>query len=156
MPYVFDTNSFLVLRHYFPERFPTFWERFDDAVNDGQVISVREVRQELEWAANQEHLEQWINDNRGIFLPPSIDEMEFVKRIFAVPHFQQMISERSRLKGVPVADPFVIASAACRRSVVVSEEQYKPNAARIPNVCEHFDVPCTDIEGFMRREGWRF
>ena len=28
---VFDTSSFRVLNHYFPEQFPSFWEKFDAA-----------------------------------------------------------------------------------------------------------------------------
>ena len=48
MAYVFDTNSFRVLGNYYPDQFPTFWERFDRAVTDGKIVSVREVRRELE------------------------------------------------------------------------------------------------------------
>ena len=32
----------------------------------------------------------------------------------------------------------------------------KKNAAKIPNVCEHFGVHCTNVEGFMERESWTF
>ena len=48
MAYVFDTNSFRVLGNYYPDQFPTFWERFNRAVTDGKIVSVREVRRELE------------------------------------------------------------------------------------------------------------
>ncbi|MCZ6821218.1 MAG: DUF4411 family protein [Calditrichaeota bacterium] len=63
---------------------------------------------------------------------------------------------KQRLKGTPVADPFVIASARIRQACVVTEEGKKKNAARIPNVCEYFGVDCTNLEGFMERERWRF
>jgi hypothetical protein len=48
MAYVFDTNSFSVLGNYYPDQFPTFWERFNRAVTDGKIVSVREVRRELD------------------------------------------------------------------------------------------------------------
>ena len=32
----------------------------------------------------------------------------------------------------------------------------KKNAGKIPNVCEHFGVDWTNVEGFMAREGWTF
>jgi hypothetical protein len=35
-------------------------------------------------------------------------------------------------------------------------EQLKPNAAKIPNICDHFSVPCFDLEEFMEAEGWEF
>ena len=36
MAYVFDTNSFIVIGHYYPEQFPSFWEKFDQAVENGK------------------------------------------------------------------------------------------------------------------------
>jgi len=32
----------------------------------------------------------------------------------------------------------------------------KPQAAKIPNVCQHFSVPCMDLETFMQQQGWSF
>jgi len=156
MTYVLDTSSFRICGHYFPSRFPTFWHSFDELVNQGRIISVREVRNELDHVANREHLRDWVNNNRGIFLLPEPDETVFVARIFSVPHFQQLIGEKQRLIGRPVADPFVIASAQARGGTVVTEESLKPNAAKIPNVCDHFGIDCISIEQLMENEGWEF
>jgi len=52
-----------------------------------------------------------------------------------------LVTETQRLKGQPVADPFVIASAKVRGGAVVTEELKREHAAKIPNVCQHFDVP---------------
>ena len=156
MIYVFDTSSFIVLSHYFPQRFPSFWQQFDGAVSQGAGISVREVHNELHSEATKEHLRDWLDRNKHIFLIPSEEETEFVAEIFAVPHFQYLVTQKQRLKGTPVADPFVIASARVDDACVVTEESMKPNAAGIPNVCAHFSIQCTNIEGFMRREGWKF
>ncbi len=156
MTYVFDTNSFIVLGHYFPERFPSFWERFDELVSNGDIASVREVRRELDHRAARQHLVDWIAGHKRIFVLPSPEETEFVRDIFAVAHFQQLVGRKQRLKGSPVADPFVIAAAKMRGACVVTEEVKKMNAARIPNVCEHFQIDCTNLEGMMEREGWMF
>ena len=156
MVYVFDTSSFIVLGHYFPERFPSFWEKFEYAVATHLVVSCREVLRELEGRGNKEHLEKWIGRNKSLFAPPTSEESQFVSQIFSVPHFLQLVSEQQRLKGVPVADPFVIASANVRNGCVVTEEVKKPSAARIPNVCEHFSIPCTNLDGFMQANRWTF
>jgi hypothetical protein len=156
MIYVFDTSSFIVLGHYFPQRFPSFWQNLDQAVADGEVLSVREVLNELKGRGNKPHLDDWIKANGHIFQPPSSREAKFVRRIFEVAHFRQLVSERARLKGTPVADPFVIAAAKVRSGTVVTEETHKPHAARIPNVCDHFNIPWTSIEGFMEHMGWKF
>ena len=66
------------------------------------------------------------------------------------------IGAKQRLLGMPVADPFVIACAKIRNGTVVTEERWKANAAKIPNVCKHFEVPCIDLEAFMNQLGWSF
>lgn len=156
MIYVWDTSSFIVLSHYFPERFPSFWEQLNGCVKEGRILSVREVRKELDSDAAKPHLTEWIQQNRHIFLSPSEQELEFVAEIFKVPRFQDLIRRRQRLRGTPVADPFVIALAKIREACVVTEETKKPHGARIPNACEHFDIDCTTLEGLMERERWRY
>jgi len=156
MIYVFDTSSFIVLGHYFPQRFPSFWKHFETSVQSGEILSAREVYNELKGKGNKPHLDDWIDANKKVFLVPTPNETAFVGTIFAVPHFQQLVSEQQRLKGVPVADPFVIAIAKVRGGCVVTEEAKKPGAARIPNVCEHFGIACCNLEAFMEAKGWRF
>jgi len=67
-----------------------------------------------------------------------------------------MIRKKERLKGMPVADPFVIARAKILNASVVTEEKHTENAAKIPNVCNHFNIPCIKLEGFMKEEKWVF
>ena len=156
MVYVFDTNSFRVLGNYYPEQFPTFWELFNRTVAVETIISVREVRRELGFQVHHTHLFDWVEDQKGIFLPPSPEETQFVQEIFSIPHFRMLVSERDLLDGNLRADPLIIAKAKIINGCVVTEERQRPNAARIPNVCEYFGVDCTNLQGFMEREGWTF
>ena len=98
----------------------------------------------------------WVNDHKEMFLVPGPQETTFVATIFQVPHFQMLVTETQRLRGQPVADPFVIACASVREGTVVTEESRKPNSARIPNVCDHFGVSCTNVEGFLAQNNWQF
>ena len=82
--------------------------------------------------------------------------MRFVGDIFSVQHFQMLVNKKARLKGLPCADPFIIARAKVINGCVVTEEKRTPNAAKIPNVCEHFGVEYTNLQGFMKKEGWTF
>lgn len=156
MIYVFDTNSIRVLGNYYPERFPSFWKRFRGFVVSGTVISVREVSNELEHQVTQEWLSQWLKENRQMFVVPGPEETLFVAEIFKVPHFRTMVGTTQQLKGQPVADPFIVACAKVRKGTVVTEEGRKLNSAKIPNVCEHFGVRCTNVEGFLEANGWEF
>lgn len=155
--YIVDTNSFNVLENYYPARFPSLWQNVDLLVREKRLLSVREVFNELDGTLSEEHfMQQWIKSNAGIFRSVSGDEGQFVADIFSVNHFRTLIGQKQRLRGIPVADPFVIAAARACGGCVVTEERMKPNAAKIPNVCQHFGVDWTNIEGLLEREDWSF
>lgn len=156
MVYILDTNSIRVIGNYYPDRFPSFWERFDISVEQEKIVSVREVYRELDYQITKPYLREWIDGNKGMFLIPTQEETNFVGQIFAIPHFQTLIRKKNQLTGRPVADPFVIACAYAKKACVVSEEKLKENAASIPNICIHFGIECTNIEGMMEREDWEF
>ncbi len=156
MIYVFDSSSLIDLfKHYYLNRFPSLWANFDALIAEHRITSVREVRRELQ--GHGDRLSDWVKDHSEFFVPPTTDEFGFVTGIFEVTHFQGLVRKKEQLQGKPVADPFVIASAwALEEGSVVTQEVKKPNAARIPNVCEHFGIPCLNLEVFMENEKWRF
>jgi hypothetical protein len=124
-------------------------------VSNGKIISVREVYNEIE--AKEDALAHWAKEQKdSLFLPSTADEIKFVSEIFQIRHFQNMIRKQEQLQGKPVADPFVIARAKIFDCPVVAIEIFKDNAAKIPNVCKHFDIPYINLEGFMQQEGWVF
>jgi hypothetical protein len=155
MTYVVDTNSLMVLRSYYPDRFPSVWESISSLMLEGRFRSVKEVLNELE-GRDSKHVLAWAKKNSSIFLPPSDGETACISEIFAVPHFRQLIGSEQRFRGTPVADPFLVAAAKVNGGCVVTEESFKENAAKIPNVCRHFEVDCTNLEGLMERENWAF
>ena len=167
--YVLDTSSLINFRHYYQERFPSLWEKFHAMVRDDRITSTREVRSEL--LQKDDLVAQWAGDNIDVFPTPSEEEGQFVRRIFAIRDFQNNIGSKERLKGAPVADPFVIARAKCLpNGCVVTEEKLrdekKPSdekkpkkatkAAKIPNICQHFGIECINLEKFMQEEEWKF
>ena len=157
MIYIFDTNAFITLfENYYQNRFPSLWEKYDKLISDCRILSVREVKNEIH--DRNERLTDWIKVNAHVFHTPLIKELEFIRKIFSdVPHFQNTVRKTELLKGTPVADPFVIAKAKTTNTAcVVSEEIFKDNAAKIPNICNHFKVNCTNLDGFMGMENWTF
>ncbi len=131
MIYVFDTNSFSEMSPYFPDVFPAFWMKFEQAVAAGEITSTREVLRELN-NGPQHHVLEWCKRNKSIFPISDARETGFIPRIFAVPHFQQLIGQKQMLRGTPVADPFVIARAAALGGSIVSEESPKVGKPNIP------------------------
>ena len=156
MNYVFDTGPLIDLfRHYYMERFPTLWELFHDLVLEEDLISVREVYNEIN--SREDTLTSWAKKEKDkLFSQPTVEEFHFVSEIFQVRHFQAMIRKQKMLRGNPVADPFVIARAKVLDCQVVTTEVFRDNSAKIPNVCKYFSVQCINLEGFMEQEGWTF
>jgi hypothetical protein len=154
--YVFDNASISRLKHYFPGVFTSVWKGLDEMVATGQLISTREVFNELQNGVPDKHVDSWVKVNKAIFRTPSPDELAKVSEILCIKHFQSLIGEKQRLTGTPVADPFVVAAAIVANATVVTEELAKPNAAKVPNVCNHFGVPHMNLEGFMAAQGWTF
>ena len=156
MKYVFDSNSLITLfKHYYPQRFPSLWGRFNTLVATEKLISAREVFNEI--GSADDALARWAKEQKNIlFAEPTVEEFRFVTEIFRVRHFQDLIRKKERLKGKAVADPFVIARAKILSACVVTEENHTENAAKIPNVCEYFHIPCIKLEGFMKEEQWVF
>jgi hypothetical protein len=154
--YVFDTSSLSEFKHFYPGVFKSVWVGLDELVKKQELISTREVWNELQRGDADQHTNEWLKTRKQIFTTPSAAELQFVAKIFEVPHFQGLIGHKQRLKGDPVADPFVIACAKIVGGTVVTEERLKDHAAKIPNVCLHFKIPCIDLEEFMKQQGWSF
>ena len=145
-----------MLKNFYPETFPTFWSQIDDMVDAGEFLSVEEVFNEAQHVIDSEHILEWIDRHKSLFSPPTEEEMEYVAEIFAVRHFQQLVTKDKLLRGGHVADPWLIARARSLDGCVVTEEKLKPKAAKIPNVCEHFGVDWTNIQGLLGEKGWRY
>ena len=160
MIYVLDTNIFSQLfKSYYRNRFPTLWKRFDALVDHERITSTREVRRELE-SLKLDPLEKWLSENRKVFPALSTQEADQTRVILKEPRFQQNVEQKKMLMGGMNADVFLVARAWILQNqglaAVVTLEQQKPNAVKIPNICEHFGVKCLSLEQLMEAEAWVF
>jgi hypothetical protein len=156
MTHFLDTNCFRLVESYYPSRFPSFWRAFDEAVEEGLIASVSEVRKELAQGNTAPHIDEWMKANPGFFRTPGRAELDALRKIFIVPHFQGLVGHRQLITGAPVADPFLVAAAMATGGCVVTEERHKPNSTKIPVVCEHFGIRCTNLEGMLIVLDWSF
>lgn len=162
MIYIFDTSVFIAMFNwYYESRFPTLWNKFYEMISLNEIISVKEVYQEIMInpklpKPNAERLTKWVKENKIIFEEIGEDESNYLKEIFENEHFQQLIGEKQRQIGSPVADPFLIAKARYCNGCVVTDEAYKANSSKVPNVCESFNIEYASLEMFMTKENWIF
>ena len=156
MIFVFDNSPLSVLfRNYYRSRFPSLWEKFDSIVDEDRLLSTREVLNEIN-DSSITTLRDWAKDHGEVFGTPTAEEGTFVAQIFTVKHFQQNIEQKKLYKGGHNADAFVVAKAAVINGAVVSIEEHRPDAAKIPNICQHFGIAFFTLEEFMEAENWEF
>lgn len=154
--YVLDTNVISNLhKNYYRKRFVSLWKAFDQLVADGKITSTREAYHELQDGVPGGDTE-WAKTNEKLFATPDEKEGAFVGQIYSVAHFQANIERQKLFKGGRNADAFIVARAFAIGGSVVTTERFKPNAVKLPNICEHFQIPCLDLERFMEKEGWEF
>ena len=125
-------------------------------INNKGVISVREAMFEIEARFDKTIIDQLKKHSADFFAGPTANELAFITQIYSIPHFQQNLERKKLLRGGYFADPFIIAKARVLNGVVVTEEELKDNAAKIPNICKHFDIECVSLEGFLVKEDWKF
>ena len=120
-------------------------------IQEGCIISVKEVYRELEnQHKKDDEVMKEIKRIKGIFLEPTNEEeIDILKEIYNNRNFRNNISEKNLLYGSPVADAFLVAKAKAEEGILVTAEQYSPNAAKIPNICEEFNVKYISFEEFL-------
>ncbi len=153
--YVFDSGAFINLfRYYYTETFENLWIRFEELVNENKIISVMEVRRELE--NHGDKLADWVKSHTEIFLKPTQEEADIIKHIYYNLNFEHNIKQQNRMQYCNQADSFVVAKAKVMGYKVVSTEVYRHDSARIPNICEYEDVEYLTLRDFMLAENWKF
>lgn len=143
---------------YYPKRFPALWKRIDELATDLVIMSVREVRKEMEITCRSDHIEAWVDAHPHLFPSPTAEECAVVAELFKKEQYRGLVKRDSILKGSPVADPFIIAAAKVNGRCVVTQESFKTGGARIPTACKEpwLNVECISCEGFMEQQGIRF
>ncbi len=150
--YIFDSGPFIDLKNYPIDIFTTLWDNILQMIKNGDIISSSEVLRELE--NYDDEIATWAKTQKKIFKKPSINEIETVKIILA--KHPDLVKQENVLSGKPYADPFVIAQAKHNNCILVHREKYKPNAHKIPNVCQTFNVKEISLFDFFRLEKWKF
>lgn len=154
MKYILDTNFFRTFfRFYDKDVSPELFENLDKMIKNGDIISVKEVYHELEKQhQNDSEVMQMIGRIKKIFQEPTNEEaVDILFQIYQNRNFQNNISQKNMLNGSPVADAFLVAKAKTSKGTLVTSENFSPNAAKIPNICNEFGVNYIDFKTFLKK-----
>lgn len=151
MIYVVDTCVFRnLLTNVYRSVNPEIWDSFEDMLSTGEIVSVKEAYKELELQLSKNGTAYlWLKKYKSAFHNTTNNEAKIVRQIYSIRNFQNGVKEQNICNGRPVADAFIVAKAKVLGGIVVTREQYSPHAAKIPNICEVFNVKCMGEEEFQ-------
>jgi hypothetical protein len=150
-PYCIDSSALIAAwdERYPPENFPKFWALMDEALANGRIIVSEFVIDEL--MKKSQDLAAWLKDRPNAIVPAVVDIQAQVKRLLV--QYPRLVIEK---KQAFAADPFVIATAAVRGGIVVTEEGFtgSMNRPNIPDVCRAEGQTCIKLIEMIRAEAW--
>lgn len=149
--YCIDTSSIINLFRYYPKDiFEGLWNRLEELIQKGLIISHETVLKELE--KKDDEVKDWCKNHKKIF--KGIDEclkekFKEVKKKYSNSYWNAEINRNNEW-----ADPWLIALAICKGAKIISDEVNKPD--RIPYVANHFKVETLNLIAFFREQKLKF
>lgn len=153
MIYILDTNIIRTLLNFFPKkgkRFEEVWEKIDMKIKAEEYISVDECYNELSRQfSDKTEQYQWFHGHKDMFKNPDDKESVIISKLLMNPKMRETVHQRNILENRPSADVYIAAKAKALNAVVVTNENYKPHSAQLPNLCEELGVSCISYDDFM-------
>jgi hypothetical protein len=153
--YSIDTNVLMdwQARYYPTDVFTGIVTRVESIIAAGRWIAPALVHEETE-AVGTDGLKAWAEAHKAMFRPVAETLADGLAIQGRFPGLRDPRAEYDE------ADAFVIALAQQRGGIVVTQETAAAEKARsrrshyIPDVCRDLGIPCINLLGLMRREGW--
>jgi len=160
--FLIDSNSLITpYKMYYPFDFAMrFWDQLYEKIDNKEVVMLDLVRQEL--LKGDDDLSKWVATIKNELILDRRDPKILSNYGEVLEYLQSsgLYQEKalSAWSQAQVADPWLIAAACTYGFTVVTLE--KPNgglrgknkagSAKIPDVCNEFDVQCKDLFYMMR------
>lgn len=147
--YIIDTSSLISQKpneRHPRETYQTLWEKIDFLISSKVIVLSKELKDEI----SDKEIKAILSKLDFSLL--SVDE-EIQELVTEVVSIQPKLL--SFTQGTSSGDAFLIATAKSYSLTVITEENKdKPN--KIPQICKSFHVPCVNILGLCKNEGWKF
>ena len=151
--YCIDASALINLTRYpgYPkEIFPAIWDKLENMVKRGELISPEEVYKEIE--AGGDSISQWCKQNKKMF--KDIDdcqtqELNKIEKEYDAKYWKTQID-----KDAPWADPWLIALSICEDAIIVTDERNSAN--HIPFVANLFGRQCLNLIYFFEVIGIKY
>ncbi|MDD2656863.1 MAG: DUF4411 family protein [Patescibacteria group bacterium] len=144
--YTIDINCFILFFRvdgfYNKNLFPSLWKKVEQMIDDGIIISHKEVYQEI--IQGDDDLVIWAKDHKKTFKDYDLEnEPDVIKEIGRIdPKFTDQKKEGAH------ADPWLIAQAKVNNITIITQE----NKKGIPRICKDLGINCVNMVEFIKKE----
>lgn len=145
--YCIDASALINLTRYpgYPmDIFPAIWDKLENMVKKGELISHVEVYKEIE--KRKDAIYQWCKRNKSMF--KDIDECQRNKFKNIESQYDPDYWNNEINKDAPWADPWIIALSICEDAIIITDENNTPN--HIPYIANFFQIRCLNLLDFFR------
>ena len=87
---------------------------------------------------------------------PDTDNLILLARLYGVSLDELLQTNDAIVPRTDIEDNGFKQNNTFNDAIVVTQEQYKEHATKIPNICEYFNIECINLEGFLIKENWKF
>lgn len=161
--YILDANIFIEAknRYYAFNLCPGFWDSLLHHNSMGNLESIDRVGKEL--LEGKDNLATWSKKSPDFFASTDSALVTTAYRdIIQWVQSQERFFDAARSEFSSGVDAWVIAYAKANNAIVVTQEASAPKSrkeVKIPDVCKHFNVKCTDTFDMLQKLGivfyWR-
>lgn len=157
MAYIFDTNIFIRSKNEMPmDIWPTFWERFREMVNSGEIFTSVTVKVEID--KGKDELTEWLKQNapKSFYLSLDADVMAQYTITQNWAKSNPVYTQTALNTFANVADAYLVATAAAKQMTLVTYEGSSPNSKRrvmIPDACNALGVRYCDLNTVLKEMG---
>jgi len=151
--YCIDASALINLTRYpgYPrDIFPAIWEKLENMVKRGELISHVEVYKEIEKI--RDPIYQWCKKHKKMFKDVDdcqIRELENIQHQYNREYWNNEIN-----KGGPWADPWLIALSICEDAIIVTDEKNTLN--HIPCIANAFQRRCLNLIYLFKEVGIKY
>lgn len=157
MAYIFDTNIFIRSKNEMPmDIWPTFWERFREMINSGDIFTSITVKDEID--KGKDELTEWLKQNapKSFFFSLDADVMDQYTIVQNWAKSNPIYTQVALNTFANVADAYLVATASAKQMTLVTYEGSNPNSKKrvmIPDVCNAIGVRYCDLNTVLKEMG---
>ena len=161
--FLLDANIFIEAnqRYYSFDIAPAFWYALEQNAEEGKLISIDRIHQEINRFDDGDGLKIWANNEFIKWFESTDDEAVFnaYSDIMQWAINQNQFTDAAKSEFASVADSWLIACAKAGNYTIVTHEVYSGDIKRkipIPNVCRAFNISYINTFEMLRRLSIKF